>query len=193
MTEIRLYSARGYDQPGFEAANRRGYHAITFLDTRLDMSTVGLAAGAPAVCAFVNDDLSAPVLAELAAGGTTCVAMRCAGYNNVDLEAAYERGISVARVPAYSPYAVAEHAVALMAILNRRIHRAHNRIREGNFSLTGLVGFDMHSRTAGLSLCRFQHAAQHLLGGLANIGGRGTDLDAAGRPSRAGQNLGLHR
>jgi len=150
MTDIRFFSAKPYDRPGFDQANASGEHAITYLDPRLDIATVDLAAGAPVVCAFVNDDLSAPVLKALAAGGTTCVAMRCAGYNNVDLDAAEAHGITIVRVPAYSPNAVAEHTLALILALNRRIHRAYNRVRDGNFSLDGLVGFDLAGRTAGV-------------------------------------------
>ncbi len=102
------------------------------------------------VCAFVNDDLSADVLEVLAAAGTKCVALRCAGFNNVDLEAADRLGLTVVRVPAYSPNAVAEHTLALMLTLNRKIHRAHNRVRDRNFSLDGLVGFDMAGKTAAV-------------------------------------------
>jgi D-lactate dehydrogenase len=98
----------------------------------------------------VNDTLDAPVIARLAGAGVGLIAMRCAGYNNVDLAAAHEAGISVVRVPAYSPHSVAEHSVALMMTLNRKIHRAYNRVREGNFSLTGLVGFEMHGKTVGV-------------------------------------------
>jgi D-lactate dehydrogenase len=102
------------------------------------------------VCAFINDDLSAPVLQRLAAGGTRLIALRSAGYNHVDLNAAQQLGISVVRVPAYSPFAIAEHAVALILALNRRIHRAFNRTREGDFSLHGLIGFDLHGKTVGV-------------------------------------------
>ncbi len=106
--------------------------------------------GAEVVCVFVNDDVSAPVLEALAAGGTTCVALRCAGFNNVDLAAASRLGITVVRVPSYSPNAVAEHTLALMLSLNRKIHRAHNRVREHNFALDGLVGFDMAGKTVAV-------------------------------------------
>ena len=105
---------------------------------------------AEAVCAFVNDDLGEPVLQELARLGVRLVALRCAGFNNIDLEAACNLGIRVARVPAYSPYAVAEHTAALILALNRKIHRAHNRVREGNFALEGLLGFDLHGKTVGI-------------------------------------------
>jgi D-lactate dehydrogenase len=112
--------------------------------------TAALAAGFEAVCAFVNDSLDRPVLERLAAGGTRLVALRSAGFDHVDLAAAQALGLTVARVPAYSPHAVAEHAVALLLCLNRKLHRAHERVREGNFSLTGLVGFDMFGKTVGV-------------------------------------------
>jgi D-lactate dehydrogenase len=148
MADIRMFSTKPYDRQGFEAANDS--HSLTFLDPRLDPTTVELAAGADAVCVFVNDDLSAPVLEALAASGVGCVALRCAGYNNVDLDAARRLGLVVVRVPAYSPNAVAEHTLALILALNRRIHRAYNRVRDGNFSLDGLVGFDLAGKTAGV-------------------------------------------
>lgn len=150
MTEIRMFSTKPYDRVGFEAANADGRHEIVYLDARLEPSTVELAAGAPVVCAFVNDDLSAPVVEALAAGGTTCIALRCAGFNNVDLRTADRLGIRVVRVPAYSPNAVAEHTLALILALNRRIPRAYNRVRDGNFALDGLVGFDLAGKTAGV-------------------------------------------
>ena len=111
---------------------------------------MSLAAGADAVCIFVTDDASRPVLELRASSGTRLLALRCAGFNNVDLEAAGELGITVVRVPSYSPNAVAEHTIALMLTLNRQIHRAHNRVRDGNFSLDGLVGFDMAGKRAGV-------------------------------------------
>jgi D-lactate dehydrogenase len=148
MADIRMFSAKPYDRRWFDAANTE--HAITYLDARLDPSTVDLASGADAVCAFVNDDLSAPVLEALAASGVRCIALRCAGYNHVDLQAAERLGLVVVHVPAYSPNAVAEHTLALILALNRRIHRAYNRVRDGNFSLDGLVGFDLAGKTAGV-------------------------------------------
>jgi len=157
MPDILMYSAKTYDRAGFEAANEANAaggedvaYEIEYLEARLERSTVELAAGSPVVCAFVNDDLSAPVLEALVAGGTRCVALRCAGFNNVDLEAAERLGLIVVRVPAYSPNAVAEHTLALMLALNRRIPRAYNRVRDGNFALDGLVGFDMAGKTAGV-------------------------------------------
>jgi D-lactate dehydrogenase len=150
MAEVRLFSAKQFDRSGFERANAVHGHELGFLEPRLGVDTVELANGAPAVCVFVNDDVSAPVVEALAAGGTTCIALRCAGFNNVDLAAAAAHGITVVRVPAYSPNAVAEHTLALILALNRRIHRAYNRVRDGNFSLDGLVGFDLAGKTAGV-------------------------------------------
>jgi D-lactate dehydrogenase len=150
MAEVRVFSAKQYDRDGFERANGDHGHTLTFLEPRLDQDTVGLAAGAPAVCVFVNDDVSTPVVEALAAGGTSCIALRCAGFNNVDLDAAKRHGITVVRVPAYSPNAVAEHTLALILALNRRIHRSYNRVRDANFALDGLVGFDVAGKTAGV-------------------------------------------
>jgi D-lactate dehydrogenase len=123
---------------------------LTFFEPRLALQTCKLAEGFPAVCAFVNDELDAAVLARLAEGGTRLIAMRCAGYNNVDLPAAARLGLRLTRVPAYSPHAVAEHTVGLMLTLNRKIHKAYLRVREGNFALDGLLGFDLFGRTAGV-------------------------------------------
>lgn len=148
--QLRVFSAKPYERTTFDAAATAAGLDVVYLEPRLDATTVELAAGAAAVSAFVNDDLSAAVIAALAAGGTTCVAMRCAGYNNVDLAAAAEHGVTVVRVPAYSPNAVAEHTLALILALNRRIHRAYNRVRDGNFALDGLVGFDVAGKTAGV-------------------------------------------
>ena len=121
-----------------------------FLEAPLGPRTAALARGLAAVCPFVNDRLDAAVVEELGAGGTRMLALRSAGFNHVDLHAAVRAGIVVARVPAYSPHAVAEHTVALMLSLNRRLHRAYARVREGNFALEGLLGFDFHGRTAGI-------------------------------------------
>ncbi len=150
MNELRLFSAKPYEVRTFDRAAAELGMSLTYLEPRLDRSTVELAAGAPAVSVFVNDDVSAPVIEALAAGGTRCVALRCAGFNNVDLEAAAAHGITVVRVPAYSPNAVAEHTLALILGLNRHIHRAYNRVRDGNFALDGLVGFDLAGKTAGV-------------------------------------------
>ncbi len=146
---VAVFDAKPYDRRSLEC-HRGDDLELRFLEPRLSPATAGLAAGHPVVCAFVNDDLSAPVLERLAGDGVGLVAMRCAGYNNVDLAAAARLELSVVRVPAYSPHAVAEHAVALLLTLNRKVHRAFNRVREGNFSLVGLEGFDLHGRTAGI-------------------------------------------
>lgn len=148
--KVAFFSAKSYERPFFEAADPAGRHPITYFEARLTPETASLARGHAGVCAFVNDSLNAEVLARLAEGGMRFVVLRSAGFNHVDLEAALKLGIQVARVPAYSPHAVAEHAVALMLDLNRKIHRAYARVREGNFSLDGLMGFDMNGLTAGL-------------------------------------------
>jgi D-lactate dehydrogenase len=150
MTRLVMFSTKPYDRRGFDVAAEDRAIEIEYLETRLDEHTVSLATDAAAVCVFVNDDVSAPVLEALAGGGTTIVALRCAGYNNVDLAAAERLGITVVRVPSYSPNAVAEHTLALILTLNRQIHRAHNRVRDGNFALDGLVGFDMAGKTAAV-------------------------------------------
>jgi D-lactate dehydrogenase len=146
---IAIFSAKKYDREFLNAANR-SLHKLRFFEPHLNEETVGLATGFQAVCVFVNDQVNAAVIAKLRSLGVRLIALRCAGYNNVDLTAAIKHGITVVRVPAYSPYAVAEHAIALMLALNRKVHRAYNRVREGNFALDGLVGFDMHGKTVGL-------------------------------------------
>jgi D-lactate dehydrogenase len=148
--KIAVFSTKPYDRAFLERANEEHGHELVFLEPRLTAETLPLADGYGAVCGFVNDSLDGEVLRGLAAGGTRLVALRSAGFNNVDLPAARELGITVTRVPAYSPHAVAEHAVALILALNRRIPRAHNRVREGNFSLDGLMGFDLRGRTVGI-------------------------------------------
>jgi D-lactate dehydrogenase len=147
---VAVFSTKPYDRSHLAAASADGGHELDFLEAKLSAETVPLAAGYPAICVFVHDELDARVLRELADGGTRLVALRAAGFNNVDLAAAAEVGVQVARVPAYSPYAVAEHAVALILALDRRTHRAYNRVREGNFALDGLLGFDLHGRTVGI-------------------------------------------
>ena len=144
-----VFSTKRYDREFLTAANV-GAHELHYFEAHLDGSTAPLAASFGAVCVFVNDTVDAPVLARLAAGGTRLIALRCAGFNNVDLAAAKRHGIGVVRVPAYSPHAVAEHTVGLILALNRHLHRAYNRVREGNFALDGLLGFDLHGRTVGL-------------------------------------------
>lgn len=145
---VAVFSTKAYDQRFLSAANRD--HELTFLETRLTLQTAPLARDHQAVCCFVNDDLGEAVLERLFEAGVRMVAMRCAGYNNVDVKALRRLGMAAARVPAYSPYAVAEHTMGLILVLNRKFHRAFNRVREMNFSLEGLLGFDLHGRTAGV-------------------------------------------
>jgi D-lactate dehydrogenase len=150
--KVAVFSTKPYDQLSFEQANRPHGHDFTFIEARLTPSTVSLAheAEAEAVCVFINDEVNRKVLEKLAKQGIRLVALRCAGFNNVDLAAAKELGITVVRVPAYSPYAVAEHAVGLILMLNRRLYRAYNRVRDDNFALNGLLGFDLHGKTVGI-------------------------------------------
>ncbi|MEA1604269.1 2-hydroxyacid dehydrogenase [Pseudomonas spirodelae] len=147
---IILFSSKPYDQQSFDAAGFPADWQLSFQEAHLRQDSAGLAAGYEVVCAFINDDLSAEVLQQLAAGGTRLIALRSAGYNHVDLHAAHALGLAVVRVPAYSPHAVAEHALALIMTLNRRTHRAFNRTREGDFSLHGLTGFDLHGKHVGI-------------------------------------------
>ncbi len=141
-----FFSTHKWEREVFAGSN----HEIVFFETSLNSSTTSLAAGYPAVCVFVNDKLDEAVLRALQAGGTRFLALRSAGFNHVDLKAARDLGFEVARVPAYSPHSVAEHTIALMLCLNRKLHRAHARTREHNFLLDGLLGFDFHGRTIGV-------------------------------------------
>ncbi|AMA10828.1 2-hydroxyacid dehydrogenase [Picosynechococcus sp. PCC 73109] len=148
--KIAFFSSKPYDQVSFNNTNQRFHHELVFLEPRLTPDTVSLAAGFPAICAFINDDLGEAVLKQLAHNGTQYIALRCAGFNNINLEVARKLGLSVVRVPAYSPYAVAEHAVGLILMLNRKLYRAYNRVRDDNFALNGLLGFDLHGKTVGI-------------------------------------------
>ncbi len=150
MPTVAFYDTKPYDREYILAAANAGDIRFAFHDFRLEAGTAATAAGARAVCVFVNDLLDRNCLMMLAASGIRHIALRCAGFNNVDLAAAHELGLTVTRVPAYSPHAVAEHTVALVLTLNRRIHRAYNRVREQNFSLAGLVGFDLYGKTCGI-------------------------------------------
>lgn len=145
-----FFSTKSYDEAYFNRFNHLGQHEFVFFEAPLDEKTVALAAGCEGVCVFVNDRLTAAVIGLLADQGVRLIVLRCAGFNNVDLQAAQDRGIAVVRVPAYSPHAVAEHAVALMLTLNRKTHKAYNRVREGNFSLARLTGFDLFGKTVGV-------------------------------------------
>ena len=147
---VAVFGTRSYDRRFLEEASAHHDHELVFLEPRLSPQTARLAEGFPAVCVFVNDLVDREVLEILVAGGTGVVALRSAGFNHVDLPAAARLGVTVVRVPAYSPHAVAEHTVALMLSLNRRVHRAWSRVREGNFALDGLLGFDLHGRTVGV-------------------------------------------
>jgi len=147
---VAVFSTKPYDRQYLSEANAAFGHDLVFLEPKLDLSTAPLADGFPAVCVFVNDKLDRPLLTQLAATGTRLVALRCAGFNNVDLHAAAELGIDVVRVPAYSPHAVAEFTVALLLALDRRIPRAWARVRDNNFALDGLIGNDLFGKTVGI-------------------------------------------
>ncbi|MBP0021196.1 MAG: 2-hydroxyacid dehydrogenase [Cyanobacteria bacterium SBLK] len=147
---VAIFSTKPYDREFFEAANRDGQHELIFLEAALNRETAPLAREFAAVCVFVNDKLDAATLLTLSAGKTRLIALRCAGYNNVDLAIAKDLGFTVTRVPAYSPHAVAEHTISMMLALNRRIYRAYNRVREGNFALSGMLGFDMRDRVVAV-------------------------------------------
>jgi len=149
MTTV-VFDTKPYDREALQLGSEGGGIDWRFMDCRLSTETVATAQGAQAICIFVNDRADRPCLEALANLGVRHIALRCAGYNGVDVGAAKTLGLTVTRVPAYSPYAVAEHAVALLLALNRKIARANNRVRELNFSLSGLVGFDLHGKTAGI-------------------------------------------
>lgn len=195
-----VYSARPWDRQYFNAAFGDTEHTVHFIDARLTHETVPAAEGSDAICCFVNDELNAASIQTLTDAGVRLLLLRCAGFNNVDLTAARDSGLTVMRVPEYSPHAVAEHTVALLLTLNRRIHRAWTRVREGDFRLDGLLGFDLHGKTAGIigtgkvGAC----VAQILMGfgmqviafdpnpndALVAAGVRYTDLDEVFRTSR---------
>jgi D-lactate dehydrogenase len=150
MIETAVFDTKPYDREYLSQAAGAERVAWRFHEFRLSAETASAAKGAGAVCVFVNDQVDRPCLETLAALGVKLIALRCAGHNNVDVAAARALGLAVVRVPAYSPHAVAEHTVALLLTLNRKIHRAYNRVRELNFSLSGLVGFDLHGKTVGI-------------------------------------------
>ncbi len=147
--KVAFFDTKSYDESSFKKVNQKFGFDIKYFKGHLNINNVALTKGIDVACIFVNAVADAPVIDELVANGVKVIALRCAGYNNVDLNAARNR-IKVVRVPAYSPYAVAEHTLALMLTLNRKTHRAYNRTREGNFALSGLMGFDMHGKTAGI-------------------------------------------
>ncbi|MBI1248929.1 2-hydroxyacid dehydrogenase [bacterium] len=148
--KVAVFGTKSYDKKFLLAASEGTNVEWKFIEPRLTATTAPLANPFEAICCFVNDEISADVLEMLAVGKTRLIAMRCAGYNNVDLHKAHQLEIKVARVPAYSPYAVAEHAVGLILALNRKYHKAYNRVREGDFSLAGMLGFDLHGLTVGV-------------------------------------------
>lgn len=145
-----LFSSKQHDQNYFEHRFFNANFALDFQEARLSLDTVSLCQGYDAICVFVNDIVTKEVINKLKGFHIQHIALRCAGFNNVDLVAAKEAGISVSRVPAYSPQAVAEHTIALMMTLNRKIHKAYNRVRENNFSLNGLIGFNFYQKTVGV-------------------------------------------
>jgi len=147
---VAVFSTKPYDREFLDRANESHNHELVYYEPRLTKDTIRLAEGFDCICAFVNDELNATVLNALAEQGTRLIALRAAGFNNVDLATARDLGITVVRVPAYSPYAVAEHTLALILTLNRHVHRSYTRVRDGNFSLAGLMGFDLNGRTCGL-------------------------------------------
>jgi D-lactate dehydrogenase len=147
---VAVFDTHRYDRAALDEANDSFGHALTYLEARLTEQTASLAAGFEVVCSFVNDRVDKPTLEILHGGGVRLIALRSAGYNHVDVAAAAQLGIAVVRVPEYSPHAVAEHAVALVLALVRKTHRAYARVREGNFSLDGLLGFDLHGKTVGI-------------------------------------------
>ncbi|MGG6270345.1 2-hydroxyacid dehydrogenase [Leptolyngbya sp. AN03gr2] len=148
--KVAVFSTKPYDRSFLEAANQSYHHELVFFEVPLSQDTAKLAAGFPAVCVFIHDQLDEPTLNALADQGTRLIALRAAGFNNVNLTIAKQRNLTVVRVPAYSPYAVAEHAVGLILMLDRKLHRAYNRTRDDNFSLVGLLGFDLHGCTVGI-------------------------------------------
>ncbi len=149
MIKVAFYDAKAYDKPSFENYSQQHDMKIRYIETKLNEDTVELAKGCDAVCVFVNDTVNAEVIDRLCEMGIRLVALRSAGYNNVDVRAAYGK-VHVVHVPAYSPYAIAEHAMALLLTSVRRIHKAYNRTRDFNFSLSGLTGFDLHGKTVGV-------------------------------------------
>lgn len=148
--KIAVFSTKRWVTEAFEEINRKYQYNFSYFEARLQPSTARLAQGFPVICVFVNDVVDEATLIELKNQGVKLVALRCAGFNNVNIEKAAEFGIGVVRVPAYSPYAVAEHTVGMILALNRKFHKAYTRVRDGNFALDGLLGFDLHKKTVGV-------------------------------------------
>ena len=149
MIKLLIYSAKNYDRKYFDIIKPKNYH-IDYISDNLSEDTAVLAKGYDAICIFVNDYASAATLDIIAKNGTKILLLRCAGFNNIDLEAARSLNVKIARVPEYSPYAVAEYATGLLLSINRKIHKAYNRVRENNFNLDGLIGMDLHQKTVGI-------------------------------------------
>ena len=147
---IAVFSTKSYDRDYFEKYNENYHFVFTFFETALNANTAKITAGFDVVCVFVNDTVDKATVKLLSENGVKLIALRCAGYNNVDIESAKQHHIKVVRVPAYSPEAVAEHAMALILTLNRKTHKAYNRVREGNFSLKNLIGFNLYGKTVGV-------------------------------------------
>ena len=148
--KVACFSTKSYDRQSFNRALPDFGHSFSYFEVKLDLHTISLANGHQAICSFVNDHIDEAVMKKLNQLGIRLIALRCAGYNQVDLNAASARGIKIVRVPAYSPEAVAEHAFALILTLARKTHKAYNRVRENNFSLEGLTGFNIHGKTIGV-------------------------------------------
>ncbi len=148
--KVAVFSTKSYDREYLDKFNIGGKHSLTYFDASLTCNTTNLTIGYEAVCVFVNDKVDRETVEKISANGVKVIALRCAGFNNVDIAASEEKGTKVVRVPAYSPQAVAEHAVALILTLNRKTHKAYNRIRENNFSLDKLIGFNLYKKTVGV-------------------------------------------
>lgn len=148
--KLAVFSTKNWVTSSFEEVNKKYNLELMYFESRFDRKTAPLAAGADAICVFVNDKVDARALEILKEQGVKLVALRCAGFNNVDIDKARELGIGLVRVPAYSPYAVAEHTLGLILALNRKLHKAYSRVRDGNFALDGLLGFDIHNKTVGI-------------------------------------------
>jgi len=151
--KIAFFNTKPYDRHYFDRANQAHGHTLVYHESHLREATVNLVSDEQVVCCFINDSLNAEILAALQAKGVRLIALRSAGFNHVDMNAARQLALPVVRVPAYSPYAVAEHTAGLLLALNRRLHRAYNRVREGDFSINGLMGFDLHGKTVGIVGC----------------------------------------
>ena len=183
---VAIFSAKAYDREFLTLANRER-HELIFHELPLNANTAMLAQNCAAVCCFVNDHLDAAVLQQLATQGVTLIALRCAGFNQVDLVTAKQLGITVARVPEYSPHAVAEHTLGLILMLNRNLHRAHHRIRENDYSLNGLLGFDLVNKTvAVVGAGKIGRVFAHIMGG---IGCRVIAYDPAPNPALFDDNV----